>query len=155
MRLKSLVGGAAVLATAAALFTTTAGPAQATIQDCTTYDFLSIPYNQAGGQQRSVSLGSGRQAGLLVARIGSPLQNHAFAKITGATKPGDQVWMDWSTTGGNGHVQCGPFKVQNNGSPNTSAAKAINYGNTSWVFRACGRIVGGSTKCTAWWHPSN
>ncbi|MDP9861647.1 MULTISPECIES: hypothetical protein [Streptosporangium] len=60
--------------------------------------------------------------------------------------------MDWSTTSGNGHVQCGPFSVQRDGLPNTSAAKVVNYSSSSYVFRACGRIVGGESRCTTgWW----
>ncbi|WP_329425995.1 hypothetical protein OG339_37710 [Streptosporangium sp. NBC_01495] len=148
--LKSLAGCAAVLVTAATLGAATAAPAQATIQDCATYGFVNISYNQAGGQQSSVGLGSGRSVGLLTTLVSSTPGRHAFAKITGSTRPGDQVWLDWSTTGGNGHIQCGPFSVQSTGSPNTSAAKILNPGVSGWVFRACGKIVGGSTKCTGW-----
>ncbi|MEV5498641.1 hypothetical protein AB0M50_24905 [Nonomuraea fuscirosea] len=44
-------------------------PAQATIQDCTTYNFVSIPYNKSGTQKDAVDLGGGRRVQLLVSTV--------------------------------------------------------------------------------------
>ncbi|MEV0311131.1 hypothetical protein [Nonomuraea fuscirosea] len=143
---------AAGIITAGMLGGIAVAPAQATIQDCTTYNFVSIPYNKSGSQKDAVDLGGGRRVQLLVSTVSGASGDHGFAKISGSTKRGDLVWMDWSTTSGNGHIQCGPFTVQGDGLPNTSAAKKVNYNDSRYVFRACGRIVGGETKCTSpWW----
>jgi hypothetical protein len=76
-------------------------------------------------------------------------RTRGYAKIGGVTRPGDQVWMDWTTTGGNGWLQCGPWYVQSAGSPNTSAAQRTDP-SPQWLFRACG-LVDGEGGCTGWW----
>lgn len=111
--------------------------------------FVDIPYNLSGTIKRSVDLGGGRRAELHVGYVNGV--ERGWARISGATRRGDQVWMDWSTTGGNGHMQCGPFTVQSDGSPNTSAAQRVRNDLPAWVFRACG-LVNGVGKCTdPWW----
>ncbi|MGW0063794.1 hypothetical protein ACWDTT_28155 [Streptosporangium sandarakinum] len=146
-RILSTAAAGAVVAGALAVVPVSA--AQATIADCTTYKFVSIPYDKSGSVKKSVDLGGGRKVELHVGAVNG--SDHGWAKISGSTQQGDLVWMDWSTTGGKGHIQCGPFAVQKNGSPNTSAAKKVEYSQSSYVFRACGKILGGDSRCTGWW----
>lgn len=127
-----------------------AAPASASIAECTNgaNGFVSIAYNRSGAVIHSVDLGGGRRAELHRGLVNGV--DRGWAKITGSTRVGDKVWLDWSTTGGNGWLQCGPWSVNSNGSPNTSAAQRVTS-DPAWVFRACGIIVGGTTKCTPWW----
>jgi len=124
--------------------------ASASVEECTNNrnGFVSIAYNLSGTIKRSVDLGGGRRAELHVGYVNGV--QRGWARISGATRRGDQVWMDWSTTGGNGWLQCGPFTVQSDGSPNTSAAQKVRGDLPAWVFRACG-LVNGVGKCTGWW----
>ncbi|MET8578264.1 hypothetical protein [Streptomyces sp. NPDC005012] len=128
----------------------TASTAQASVAECSNgaNGFVSIPYNKSGSVKTSVSLGR-TTVQLHVGPISG--KDYGWAKITGSTVKGDQVWLDWTTTGGNGWLQCGPWSVQSDGAPNTSAAQVVKYTDSQWLFRACGKQVGGSSKCTAWW----
>jgi len=146
------------LATASAVTLVTAASvvfatpqASASVAECSNgaNGFADIPYNLSGTIIRSVDLGRGARAELHAGNVGGV--RRGWARISGSTAAGDKVWMDWSTTSGNGWLQCGPFTVQNNGAPNTSAAQVVRPDLSSWVFRACGVIVGGSGKCTGWW----
>jgi len=79
-------------------------------------------------------------------------KERVFARVEGNTRAGDQVWLDWSYTGGNGWAQCGPFTVQSNGSPNTSGAALRNPPRGPLTFRACGLAKSeGIGACTPWW----
>jgi hypothetical protein len=124
-------------------------PAQATVAECTNgaNGFVSIPFNQSGTVRGSIFLGGRATVTLESASIQG--RSRGFAKISGNTRRGDQVWMDWTTTGGNGWLQCGPWYVQSNGSPNTSAAQRTDP-SPQWLFRACG-LVNGHGGCTDWW----
>ncbi|MEV0968417.1 hypothetical protein [Microtetraspora glauca] len=129
--------------------TLSAGPANASAANCTNgaNGFTSIPYNKSGTVETTKDLGGGRRAELHIAWInGVP---HRWARISGATKAGDLVWMDYSTTYGDGWIQCGPFTVQSNGSPNTSAAHKATR-EPGEQFRACGRRVDGDSMCGPW-----
>ncbi|GAA2624155.1 hypothetical protein [Paractinoplanes durhamensis] len=161
--MRSLLRTVAGTATLGALVTglgvvATAGPAAASVDECTNgrNGFVSIPYNQAGNTQSYIHLGSALQTLVSLERRTINGQDRVFAKIqprqngSGYTRPGNQVWLDWSTTGGNGWLQCGPFSVSANNAPNTSAAQRTNS-SSSWVFRACG-LVDGIGGCTSWWH---
>jgi hypothetical protein len=127
-----------------------ASPASAAPIECINGQggFVNIAYNKRGSVVNSVDLGGGRKAELHRGKIGN--DDRGWAIITGSTKAGDKVWMDWTTTSQNGWLQCGPFTVQANGLTNTSAAQKTST-KSSWQFRACGQIVGGTTKCAAWW----
>lgn len=129
-----------------------AGPAYASPAECVNgaNGFVSIAYNKTGTvvSGKTVDLGGSRRAELHSGTINGA--QRGWAIIRGATQAGDQVWMDWTTTSGNGWLQCGPFSVQSNGSPNTSAAKSTSSASGYW-FRACGKIAGGTSKCGAWW----
>ncbi|MFI6458618.1 hypothetical protein ACIBF6_44620 [Streptosporangium amethystogenes] len=129
--------------------TLSAGPVNADAANCTNgaNGFTSIPYNKSGIIETSNDLGGGRKVELHLATInGAP---HRWARISGATKAGDLVWMDYSTTYGNGWIQCGPFTVQSNGSPNTSAAHKVAR-TAGEQFRACGRRFDGNSICGPW-----
>jgi len=139
----------ALIAVTSAVFAAT--PASASVAECVNgaNGFTSIPYNLSGSIIRSVDLGGGRRAELHAGNVAGV--RRGWARISGSTLYGDKVWMDWSTTGGNGWLQCGPFTVQGNGLPNTSAAQVVRPDLVNWVFRACGVIVGGTGRCTGWW----
>ena len=92
------------------------------------------------GSGVSVTLESGTVAGA----------QRGWARIHGSTIAGDQVWMDWTTNNGSSWLQCGPFTVGFSGMSKTSAAKKTSS-STSYRFRACGRLVGSSSKCIIWW----
>ncbi|SNS42246.1 hypothetical protein SAMN05216276_100972 [Streptosporangium subroseum] len=127
-----------------------ASPASAATIECVNgaNGFANIAYNKRGSLVNSVDLGGGRKAELHRGQVNG---DRGWAIITGSTKAGDKVWMDWTTTAREGGwLQCGPFSVQANGLTNTSAAQKTST-DSRWQFRACGQIVGGSTKCAAWW----
>lgn len=74
---------------------------------------------------------------------------HGWARITGATRRGDSVWLDASGNGGATWLQCGPFLVGIDGYDAWSkAARARPDPNLR--FRACGSIDG-VIRCTGWW----
>jgi hypothetical protein len=114
--------------------------------------FIDIPDNLSGTIRRSRSLG----AGVLLTLESGPVAGaqRGWAKISGATIPGDQVLMDWTIdAGASVKVRCGPFTVGSNGMSKTSAAKVTNP-SPSYQFRACGRLAGAATfTCTTpqWW----
>lgn len=110
--------------------------------------FVNVAYNYAAGttaQSRTVTTGVTVQL-----RFG-PINGvqRGWARISGSTRPGDLVWMDWTTSGGSTWIQCGPFSVSTAGNPNTSAAQRTNS-STSWLFRACGKRPNGPSVCTSW-----
>lgn len=128
-----------------------ASPASAAPSECVggANGFVDIAYNKKGTVVNSVDLGGGRKAELHRGNINNV--ERGWAIITGSTKAGDKIWMDWTSDGpSNGWMQCGPFSVQTNGQTNTSAAQKTST-SAVWQFRACGQIVGGTTKCAAWW----
>lgn len=127
-------------------------PAAAATHRCGTI-FTSIPYNQTGTVLKSVSFAGRINVKLVHGVIGG--HERLFARVDGNTRVGDQVWLDWSYTGGNGWAQCGPYNVQSNGSPNTTGA-AFRYpaNHPVPVFRACGLArAEGIGGCTAGWWP--
>ena len=144
-------GAAVALASAGLALAGPATAAHATAAECTggANGFNSIPYNQNGTNARTVSMGYGVTVRLQYGTVNGVQQG--WARIDGSTIAGDKVWMDWTQTSGSTWMQCGPFTVQSNGSPNTSAAKRTSS-SSSYQFRACGNLIGvGETKCTTWW----
>ncbi|GAA0915295.1 hypothetical protein [Virgisporangium aurantiacum] len=93
-------------------------------------------------------LGFGVRAILYYGNVGGV--QRGWAMIDGSTITGDLVWMDWTTNGGASWLQCGPFSVGGTGRTKTSAAKNTSS-SALWQFRACGRAVGGQSRCTNWW----
>jgi hypothetical protein len=77
-----------------------------------------------------------------------------WAMIDGQTVPGDWVWMDYSTDGGESvRIRCGPFKVSDQNRTKTSAAKTTSR-SSSVKFRACAQMYNTpatSARCTEWW----
>ncbi|WP_405869914.1 RICIN domain-containing protein [Streptomyces zaomyceticus] len=73
-----------------------------------------------------------------------------WARLDGATREGDQVWLDWTRDGGRTWLRCGAFAVGADGATKTSAAKQTSSSST-WQFRACALPTGGTTRCTDWW----
>ncbi|MEZ0070861.1 hypothetical protein [Planotetraspora sp. GP83] len=132
--------------------TALSSPASADAANCTNgaNGFTNIPYNKTGTRVdgKTADLGGGRRVELHKGIINGV--EHGWAIIMGATRAGDLVWMDWTSTYANGWVQCGPFTVQGDSLTNTSAAKNTSPAAGYW-FRACGRRVGGPSVCGAWW----
>jgi hypothetical protein len=150
--IRSITGIATLGTVVAALgLAATAGPASATVAECTNgaNGFVSIPYNQSGSVKGSLRLGASDRATVTLEAATIQGRTRGYAKISGNTRVGDQVWMDWTTTGGNGWLMCGPWYVRSNGSPNTSAAQRTDP-SSQWLFRACG-LVDGESGCTGWW----
>jgi hypothetical protein len=153
--LRRITGVTALCTLGAALgIAATAAPASATVAECTNgaNGFVSIPYNQTGTVRGSILLGANDRTRVTLRSATIQGRTRGFARIegyNGSTRRGDQVWLDWTTTGGNGWLQCGPWYVQADGSPNTSAAQRTDP-STQWLFRACG-LVDGEGGCTGWW----
>ena len=110
--------------------------------------FMDIPDDMSGTVRREVSLDSDVNATLETGMIAG--QQRVFARLSGSTVRGDVVSMDWTQDGGYSWLQCGPFSVENNGEAETTPAKTVSSypGN---MYRACGRTMGGSYRCSAWW----
>lgn len=111
--------------------------------------FIDISDGLSGTVRRSADLGFNV---LLTLESGSVSgATRGWAKISGATISGDQVWMDWTVDGGaHVKVQCGPFTVGGTGMSKTSAAK-VTSSSPTYQFRACGHLAGFSSTCTSWW----
>jgi hypothetical protein len=110
--------------------------------------FVDIPYNYTGGtmaESRTVA------SGVTVQLRFGPINGvqRGWARISGSTLPGDLVWIDWTRNGGSTWIQCGPFRINTAGNPNTSAAQRTSS-STAWLFRACGKRPNGPTVCTNW-----
>jgi hypothetical protein len=74
-----------------------------------------------------------------------------YAKLSGATVNGEEVWMDVSTDGGFTWNQCGPFQVDHGrGTSKTSAAKPL-VADPQTKFRACSHAFGAPITCTGWY----
>ncbi|MFJ2030253.1 hypothetical protein [Streptosporangium sp. NPDC087985] len=126
------------------------GAAHAAASDCTNgkNGFVDIPYNKTGTVINSITLDGSRKVELHAGTINGA--QHGWAIIRGATKKGDRVWMDWTQNSGTSWIQCGPFTVQSDGSPNTSAAKKTSTAS-GYRFRACGDTPTKSAVCGPWW----
>jgi hypothetical protein len=114
--------------------------------------FIDISDSLSGHVERSSPLDSNARGGLEVTLQSGIVAGtrRGWAKITGPTTPGDQVWMDWTRNSGSTWLRCGPFTVGNPNMTKTSAAKRTSS-LTSYQFRACGWAIGGSPHCTTWW----
>ena len=110
--------------------------------------FIDISDSLSGTVQRSVALEFGLTVTLQSGTVSGA--QRGWAKISGPTIAGDLVWMDWTQNSGASWLQCGPFSVDGAGLTKTSAAKRTSS-LASWQFRACGRPVGGSSRCSGWW----
>jgi hypothetical protein len=114
--------------------------------------FVSIPYNKTGTKVDGTRVDAGPGGFPRYAEIHTGNINgvqHGWAIIRGNTRPGDKVWMDWTTNNRASRIQCGPFTVQTANSPNTSAAKRTSS-SASYQFRAC-LNVNGDSYCGNWW----
>lgn len=154
LRRLGLVALAALLASTFTLVGP-ASPAQATAAQCEggANGFIDISDSLRGTQVYAVDLGNSVTVRLYYGTVSGA--QRGWAMIDGATWSGDRVWMDWTTnwnsSGNFTWLQCGPFSVGSNGTTKTSAAKTTSSSST-YRFRACGRLVTGSTsKCGAWW----
>ncbi|MFC5216056.1 hypothetical protein [Streptomyces coerulescens] len=154
------------LATAAALcavatgvvLTQPAQPAQAAASDCEggARGFRDHPDNAEGdtGKPRSFNLGNARftlEKGVYVG------QQIAFGKISGETRPGDKVWMDWRADGWDHDnavspwLQCGPFTVRSAGQSLTTPFRRTST-DPQYQFRVCGSLISdGRVTCSDWW----
>ncbi|KUN84305.1 hypothetical protein [Streptomyces griseoruber] len=151
------------LATATALCAVTTGvvlaqPAQAAASDCEggARGFRDHPDNAEGDTDKPAdfSLGSVRitlEKGVYVD------QQIAFGKISGRTRPGDNVWMDWRANGWDNSnavspwLQCGPFTVRSAGQSLTTPFRRTST-DPQYQFRVCGSLASdGVVRCSDWW----
>ncbi|WP_075779704.1 hypothetical protein [Streptomyces acidiscabies] len=154
------------LATAAALCALTTGvlvaqparPASAAASDCTggARGFRDHPDNAEGdtAKPRDFSVGNVRFTLEKGAYVG---QQIAFGKISGETRPGDNVWMDWRADGWDNTnavspwLQCGPFTVRSAGQSLTTPFKRTST-DPNYQFRVCGSLISdGVVRCSQWW----
>ncbi|MFF1542659.1 hypothetical protein [Streptomyces sp. NPDC058291] len=84
-------------------------------------------------------------------------QQIAFGKISGQTRPGDNVWMDWRANGWDNAgavspwLQCGPFTVRTAGQSLTTPFKRTST-DPQYQFRVCGSLISdGVVRCSDWW----
>ncbi|MEU4626888.1 hypothetical protein AB0G04_43810 [Actinoplanes sp. NPDC023801] len=112
-------------------------------------EFIGIPYNQDARTTLMERTEHGVRIELKIKQF-PDVGEAVFARISGATRSGEQVWLDWSYTGGDGWAQCGPFTVSERNKPNTSAAADRYSGRGTLTFRACALVRGGG-YCTEWW----
>jgi hypothetical protein len=113
--------------------------------------FVDIRDDLSGTVARTLHLGSNVTVTLEYGTVAGA--QRGWAKISGSTSPGDQVWMDWTLDGGHSvHVKCGPFSVDAAGHSKTSAAQTTSS-DPKWRFRACGKrpALGIDSQCTDWW----
>jgi len=122
--------------------------------------FIDIPDNLLGASHpRRGTIAPGVTVTLEVGTVAG--RQRGWAKLTGSTRPGDLVWMDWTNSWRPGGppegqwLQCGPFRVDTAGMSKTSAAKQTSS-LTSWRFRACGRRPPADSVCAGglvngWW----
>lgn len=153
-------------ATAAALCAVAAGvvlvqpaqPAVASAADCEggARGFRDHPDNAEGDtdKPRHFELGDVRFTLEKGAYVG---QQIAFGKISGQTRPGDNVWMDWRANGWDHDnavspwLQCGPFTVRSAGQSLTTPFKRTST-DPQYNFRVCGSLaVNGVIRCSDWW----
>jgi len=141
--------GTAVLSSGALLL---AGPANASQDQCVggANGFRDIPDNASGikhvwKQDDSKTV----EINIQTTVFGSDGTSRGFAKIQGATRPDDLIWMDWTQDYGQHWIQCGPFKITANNQTKTSAAQYTSN-DDAWRFRAGGRIRG-KLYLTDWW----
>jgi hypothetical protein len=116
--------------------------------------FIDIPDTLTGTLRRSVPLVNSPTAGVTIKLYSGTVAGaqRGWAKIEGATIPGDKVRMDWSTDGfATVRVFCGPFTVTASHQTLTSAAKKT-ASDPLYQFRACGNLAGETqSTCTAAW----
>jgi hypothetical protein len=112
--------------------------------------FVDIPDNLRGDFVDVTLPGGLLKVELMQGWVGGG--QRGWALLSGPTRAGDMVWMDWTTNGGVTWLQCGPFFAPHSQATKTSAAQRTN-GSALWQFRACGMIanVPSSLRCTAWW----
>jgi hypothetical protein len=137
-----LIAGPAGPATAAPALP--ASPASAS--DCAggANGFHDISDNASGTVERTVSHDGDT---ITVQAAGGS----GFAKLEGATRSGESVWMDWTRDGGHTWLQCGPFQVDHgDNSSKTSAAKPTSS-DPNYRFRACALTLDQAITCTDWW----
>ncbi|WP_329571401.1 hypothetical protein [Kitasatospora sp. NBC_01266] len=142
--------GAAVAAAlalgAGLLIAAPAGPAAASASDCAggANGFVDISDNASGTVQRSISHEGDTITLQSTGGVG-------FAKMQGATRSGESIWMDWTRDGGHTWLQCGPFGIDHgDNSSKTSAGKATSS-DPNYRFRACGQTLDQAISCTDWW----
>jgi len=93
--------------------------------------FVAVAADQRGTVGRSAELGG---ATVTLEFVETPGGIHGFARGQGA----DQVWLDWSSTGGDGWARC-----------DTPTAAQPATDDPMSLLRACGR-VDDVVRCTDW-----
>jgi len=131
-----------------------AAPANALARDCTggTNGFTDISDSASGTRQVDVQASTPDGAVDLTVQsiqLGHLLTLNGFAKISGPTRPGDMVWMDWTQDNGKTWLQCGPFTVGSNNQSLTTPAKPTST-DGNYRFRV-GGVVHGKLYVSNWW----
>jgi hypothetical protein len=104
-------------------------PAAATNPGCS--GFVAVATDQRGTIGRQADLGG---ATVTLEFVETADAIYGFARREG----GGQVWLDWSSTGGDGWTRC----------DSTTAAQRTTD-DPQWLLRACGR-AGDIIRCTDW-----
>jgi hypothetical protein len=117
--------------------------------------FIDISDSQSGTVQRLFTIRDD-SASTRITQESATISgaSRGYAKISGGTRVGDLLWMDWEERNSAGtvirRVQCGPFQVTVNNRSYTTAAKATS--GSLRRFRACARPAGSSVSiCNNWW----
>ncbi|GAA2877263.1 hypothetical protein Acy02nite_62740 [Actinoplanes cyaneus] len=151
MNLRKKIGasvGTAVLVTGAG---TMLGATPAAAAHRCGSEFIGIPSDQnADTTLRETVVWPGVAITLKIKQFQRGVER-VFARIQGQTRQGDQVWLDWSYTGGNGWAQCGPFTVSADHRTNTSGAALRHPDGRTLTFRACMNVHDAGVVCTDWW----
>ncbi|MFC5181029.1 hypothetical protein [Actinomadura harenae] len=125
----------------------TAPAASATPAECASWPRpSSLPH---GTVIREEALEGDKSIKLVVGQING--RQAGWAVIGGWTGMHDFFWLDVSTTGGNGNMQCGPFSSSG---PNEPWWTPAHYASSdpNLRFRACARAAWTDYDvCTSWW----
>ncbi|MFG1609141.1 hypothetical protein [Actinoplanes sp. NPDC049265] len=151
--MESIVRAVGVLAAGVAIGVQVGGavlarPAAATGPDCGggSAGFVAVASEQRGLERMAVG-GERARISLEFVKVSEGI--YGFARIGGGTRRADQVWLDWSSTGGDGWARCGPFRVTGAGEAAASAGW-VATDEPERVMRACGR-VDDVVRCTDWY----
>ncbi|MEU3170260.1 hypothetical protein [Streptosporangium sp. NPDC006930] len=145
---------ALVLALGAGLPLVSSQAAQAWPAQCLNGEngFRDMPDNASGRYAVGFQVQTGAKPTYFSIQYGAPYGPAiGWAKIDGATSPGDRFWMDWTRDDRRTWIQCGPFSPSGYSLSATTPAQLTST-NSNWKFRVCGSVSGDATvRCSDWW----
>ncbi|WP_030455689.1 hypothetical protein [Herbidospora cretacea] len=141
-KMLSALSAAALVVTGLTATVVTAAPASALACPAqvnpSTATNLSTPRTKALPGGRTLELRSGYVGGV----------QYAWARVVPNSLNGDNIWLDYSTTSGNGWAQCDLRTLSSTGRNYTQGFRTSS--SSSIVMRA-GYRTGGVTYLTTWW----